>query len=327
MSRSNRYAFPALMIALCLGAASAGHAANDVLPAAVRIEGIEFVRIPAGDFWHTVPIDDHAKQRGAGSKFRTVRVWLDDFYIARHEARATDYARFLNSGAAVLSTPKTIPGGELKPVFECTVVRQDHGFQLVPGADNLPATNVSWFLADGFARWLGFRLPTEAEWTKAARGPDRRAWPWGDEYPDDTHAHFLAGSGCQPAAVDAHPKGRSPYGIFNMAGNVAEWVADWFSIEADSQLRNGVRNPQPGKPTLVSGADAPRKIVKGGRWGANAEGLLIHTRRLSDPDAHNTGGGVRFAIDASTVQRRLREGSAIMVGDALIDEGLHGRKP
>src|SRR5688572_13554295 len=97
----------------------------------------------------------------------------------------------------------------------------------------LPVTGVSWDDALAFCKWAGGTLPTEAQWELAARGLEGRTFPWGEEEPDDEHAHFAQdwNSG-GPSEVDRHPKGRGPHGHHDLAGNVWEWCLDGWRVDA-----------------------------------------------------------------------------------------------
>lgn len=155
-------------------------------------------------------------------------VYVETFEIDKHEVSAKEFAEFLNAKGNLdeeyFSEDKysTIVGDSATP----------GRYIARPGLENYPANNISWFGAEAYCEWKGKRLPTEAEWEKAARGKDKRMYPWGNSDPDNTKAAFnqkWEDKGFQVMApVDSLANGASYYGALNMAGNVWEWVSDWF---------------------------------------------------------------------------------------------------
>lgn len=309
--------FAALLLMLAAAAQADG------LPDEVLVNDVEFVRIPAGEFQYTVETNSGHLQPDGPPMYRHVRVWLDEFYLAKYEARARDQERFMNAGAASPGALARLAQEQSEHVAVdrsadpgCTVRRNTAGRYYRPDAtQDLPATNLSWELAVEFAQWMGFRLPTEAEWEKAARGPDRRIWPWGNDYPDDTFALFIWTRSCHPVPVNAYPKGRSPYGLYNMAGNVSEHVSDWYNTEFDAAFKDGDSKPAPALAGTPVPFQIPQKISKGGRWSQGPAQQAIAARRLMRPAGAAASEGVRFALDAATVRSHLAQGTARLVKD------------
>lgn len=304
----------AAVAALLLLVSTAWAQAGAPLPKEVTIGGVEFVLIPEGWFYKTGGLPRDGSEPGIHEGFGggNVRIWLDSYYIAKYEARARDLVAYLNS-------PDAKGLRYAGSYISCSTRLGDDGkyFQLRPD-DDLPATHMSWRLADGWARWMGFRLPTEMEWEKAARGDDQRTYPWGDDYPDDTFAGFKTDSECFTWPVNSFLKGRSPHGVYNMSGNVREFVADWYSIELDRSLKDGDRNPAPAQQGTVREGQGenehayrgPWKILKGGRWASREGQIRIGARIFYLIDSAFRCNGTRFALDVATVRNHLTKGTA-----------------
>jgi len=150
-----------------------------------------------------------------------------------------------------------------------------------------PVVCVTWFQARDFCRHLGKRLPTEAEWEKAARGAKGLEYPWGNQKPSCQLANYR---GCQKPdssmPVGRLPKGASPYGVLDMAGNVHEWVADWHS---GSYYATGpTRNP-------IGPSKGTDKVVRGGSFVYGADELNTHGRTFIEPIKNTADVGIRCA--------------------------------
>lgn len=305
----------AVALALVMGTSHAAAPVPHGMPEEVVVNGVEFRWIPGGWTWYPVARRDpknHYESLGR----HEIKVWIDGFYIAKFEARARDFARFLNSGAAKFAAQYDYHRegqGGAGAQEGCGVRKNDAGaYYLVDPNADLPATHMSWQLANEFAGWLGARLPTEAEWVRAFRGDDKRIYPWGNDYPDDTFAGFQeGGTNCNVQPVTSFAKGRSPFGVYNMAGNVFEYVADWYNVHYLNGLTDGERNPFAATPLVLPESGVPLKRLRGGRWASSVAEISIYGNADTHPadNAFNCFG-TRLALDVETVRLHLQAGSA-----------------
>lgn len=224
-------------------------------------------------------------------------VFLSSFYMDKYEITASRFAAFLN----ILNDASLIARYGDIDCPTCTVqtiknASAEKGRYLAAkGFENKPVNYVSWTGADAYCRWAGKRLPTEAEWEKAARGTDGRKYPWGDKEPEsDQNLAVYDLSECHGTdwekmrEVDSHPLGRSPYGIHHMGGNVWEWTADWYDKE---YYNRGIsKNPKGPDSGVV-------RVIRGGSWRYIPSDLRVSLRSRNLPDARVDDGSFRCAKD------------------------------
>lgn len=196
-------------------------------------DGAAMVLVPAGEF--TMGSND------VGDVAKPIhRVHLDAFYMDKYEVTVGQYAKFLEETR--------------------TDAPPDWNILNKLPHQKRPVVNVSWQDANTYCRWAGRRLPTEAEWEKAARGTDERTYPWGNDPPNQRRANYGKRDWKNHAALvptGSLEDGQSPYGIYDLAGNVWEWTADWY--DANYYKRSPDRNPK-GPET------GERKVLRGGSW-------------------------------------------------------------
>lgn len=232
------------------------------------------VPVPGGPF---LMGSDPKVDRAAGPQEQPQRpVSLDAFEIDRYEVTNVHYLRFVMATGAVW------------PEFWM----QDPFLEKMASH---PVIGVSWEDAMAYCRWVGKRLPTEAEWEKAARGEDGRMFPWGNEpagwlKSNIAHSGSKRGFKYPPLAnVNRYDKGVSPYGVHQMAGNVSEWVSDWFDPEY-------YRSSLPDNPT--GPATGELKVFRGGSWNEDPEVARSAGRNGGTPDRRSYLTGLRCAKSA-----------------------------
>ena len=160
--------------------------------------------------------------------------------------------------------------------------RSPDGVTSIEGKDDHPVTQVSYNDALAYCEWKGKDLPTEAQWEKAARGSEGNEYPWGNSEPDDTLANYddIIGT---TTAVDLYQKGRSAYGVYDMAGNVNQWCKDFYAT--------GEREPE--NPTGPAGGK--EHVVKGGSFIVGVENLRAAHRDRYEPNYSSYLFGFRCA--------------------------------
>jgi serine/threonine-protein kinase len=238
-------------------------AARALPPAIHEADGNELLRIDSGPF-------------ALGPNRRTV--YLDTFYLARHAVTNRQFVSF------VQTTGYKPEGGA-----EGRFLAHLRGGQCPPALLDHPVVFVSWFDAAAYCRWAGRRLPTEAEWEKAARGTDGRRYPWGRDDPSERHANYGRPVGGHTTAVDQHPAGASSYGCEDLAGNVWEWCED---LDSPRFYLHGPNH----NPRNTAGAATASHVVRGGAYGFDARSLRTYARNAFQPQFRLEYLGFRVAF-------------------------------
>jgi len=249
----------------------------------------EMVLIPAGEF--LMGSNKKTDRLAYRSEIPQRSVYLDAFMIGKYEVTALEYLKFVLATDRLPQLDWRYDGGN----FQDTMAHH-------------PIMHVNWYDADAYCKWAGKRLPTEAEWEKAARGVDGRLFPWGSEYAGPTRANFGRTGLSGPVrdrperlllyppiiSVDKYENALSPYGLYQTIGNVAEWVSDWY--DQDYYKTAPGRNPK-GPET------GSQKAFRGGGWMDSTTTMRAAMRNGTDPKTKINWMGFRCAQD-------VKEGAA-----------------
>jgi sulfatase modifying factor 1 len=243
----------------------------------------DMVKIPAG--WFLMGSSKKVDHSAYPPELPQRKFWVDAYEIDKFEVTTVQLLRF------VLATNRP-------PLLDW---RYDGGnFQEAMASH--PVMHVSWYDADAYCRWAGKRLPTSAEWEKAARGEDGRIYPWGNQPAGLSRANFGRTGLSGPVrdrperlllyppiiSVDKYENGVSPYGVYQMAGNVAEWTADWY--DANYYKTAPDRNPK-------GPAQGTQKAFRGGGWIDSTPTVRAAQRNGADPNTKMNWLGFRCARD------------------------------
>lgn len=243
----------------------------------------EMVEIPAGTF--LMGSDKKVDRNAYPPELPQRKVYLDAYEIDKFEVTTVQFLKF------VLATGR-------QPLIDW----QYDGGNFQETMASHPVMHVSWFDADAYCQWAGKRLPTSAEWEKAARGEDGRIYPWGNEPAGLSRANFGRTGLSGPVrdrperlllyppiiSVDKYENAVSPFGVYQMSGNVAEWTADWY--DPSYYKRAPDRNPKgPDKGT--------QRAFRGGGWIDSTPSVRPAQRNGTEPNTKMNWLGFRCARD------------------------------
>jgi formylglycine-generating enzyme required for sulfatase activity len=246
--------------------------------------------IPGGPFSMGSPPD-----AGYPDESPVHSVCVIGFYIDKHEVTNAQFKEFVEAIGYITDAEKN--GSPDVPTWRHPYGPESDAEQM----PNYPVVCVSWNDANAYALWTGKRLPTEAEWEKAARGTDGRMYPWGNTAPAAASANIADKSGAfkwsdavlddtykTASPVGSFPGGRSVYGVEDMAGNVWEWCFDWWN--KDYYRASPSQNP--------AGPDTGEfKVIRGGSWFYSADGARTTHRMYFRPTGNGAAIGFRCVKD------------------------------
>jgi len=263
-------------------------------------DGMTLVFVPGGDFTMGSDSSSFASERPVHT------VFLDSYWLDQTEVTNAMFGTFVAQTGYQTDAEKTGSSNGYNPDTAKTELTQGADWQHPQGPDSSlsdlaehPVVHVSWNDARAYCEWAGRRLPTEAEWEKAARGTDGRTFPWGNDF-DGTRLNFADvnleaywgnssfNDGYQlTSPVGSYPLGASPYGALDMVGNVWEWVNDWV----DEAYYQSSPSSNPGGPD-----SGEYRIVRGGSWHDPEDGNRAAYRGWDAPEDTDITLGFRCGL-------------------------------
>ena len=262
-------------------------ASADSLPVTLTLQqpvSLDLIHIPKGSFLMGSDVAQDEKARD--NEQPQHKIHLSDYYIGKTVITNAQFAAFIK--ATDYNAHET---------WAETGIWFLSGVQYPSGDKNHPATYISWEDAIAFCEWLSreskytVRLPTEAEWEKAARGPEGRIYPWGNDW-DYKRLNTIYNTPRSTTPVGYYsPQGDSPYGLVDMAGNVWEWCHDWFE-ETLYQSRAETEAQNPAGPVQGS-----RRVLRGGSWSGDRYVARCAFRNRFDPSGRNNAYGFRVVVE------------------------------
>jgi formylglycine-generating enzyme required for sulfatase activity len=272
MSETRRPCFLASSIGLSLVIASVVTVVRLSIdpPTPARLAS-EMVVIPAGEFTMG-SLKGHPDQRPEHA------VYLEAFHIDKYEVTNQQYLQFIRSATGLCEGHTCVDSKAENP--DSHIVYQNGRYTIEAGYEQHPVTLVSWYGAHAYCRNQGKQLPSEAEWEKAARGPEGRTYPSGDVI----DRARLNGGGYvgDTTPVGNYPAGASPYGVYDLAGNVWEWTADWYLA-------------YPASPHRSPFFGEKYKMVRGGSWNHPVDDARTTVRDIAHPGRRIRVVGFRCA--------------------------------
>lgn len=276
-------------------------------------EGLFFMGSTQQDIDKLLELDRNIEAERLGNEIPQRKIYLNAYLIDKYPVTNAHYKKFIESGGYMQKAFWSDTGWQY--IVQANPLESSELDAVFHGDSDCPVVNISWYEAEAFAAWSGKRIPTEAEWEKAARGTDGRIYPWGNEF-DKTRLNCAEAKIEKPTPVTKYPQGQSMYGCFDMAGNVWEWTADWYdsqyyrcAIDKNPQgPMMAEENPYFGRPEEVgisiydlkpskSGKTLSGcKVLRGGSWnGSGIVHIRCANRDYDEPTYKNDTIGFRCA--------------------------------